>query len=72
MAERTGAEWVTVFGDNLNDLPMMEVADEAVAVANAMPEVIERADTVIEAKQRGICGRYILESLGLVDCNDRH
>ncbi len=72
MAERTGAEWVTVFGDNLNDLPMMEVADEAVAVANAMPEVIERADTVIGPNSEESVARYILESLGLVDCNDRH
>ena len=51
---------------------MMEVADEAVAVANAMPEVIERADTVIGPNSEESVARYILESLGLVDCNDRH
>ena len=70
MAERVGAEWVTVFGDNLNDLPMMEMADEAVAVANAMPEVIERADTVIGPNTDESVARYILESLGLADCPD--
>lgn len=47
LADHIGAEMVTVYGDNLNDLPMFEVADESVAVANAMPEVIERADRVI-------------------------
>lgn len=36
-----------VFGDNLNDLPMMRVADVAVAVENALPEVKEEADVVI-------------------------
>ena len=49
---------------------MMEMADEAVAVANAMPEVIERADTVIGPNTDESVARYILESLGLADCPD--
>lgn len=36
-----------VFGDNLNDIPMMEAADLAVAVDNALPQVKEVADIVI-------------------------
>lgn len=47
LADRVGADRLTVFGDNLNDLPMMEVADVAVAVQNALPQVRERADIVI-------------------------
>lgn len=47
LADRVGADSVTVFGDNLNDLPMFDVADRAVAVANAVPEVLDRADLVI-------------------------
>ena len=43
----TGADTLTVYGDNLNDLPMMAVADEAVAVANALEEVKAHADRVI-------------------------
>lgn len=43
----TGADRLVVFGDNLNDLPMMERADVAVAVAGALPVVKERADVVI-------------------------
>lgn len=43
----TGAERVVVYGDNLNDLSMMRVADESVAVANARPEVLEAASRVI-------------------------
>jgi Cof subfamily protein (haloacid dehalogenase superfamily) len=40
---------LTVFGDHLNDLPMFEVADHAIATANAHPAVLARADRVIEA-----------------------
>lgn len=47
LKEMTGADHVTVYGDSLNDLPMFAVADEAVAVANALPEVIAAATRVI-------------------------
>lgn len=47
LARDTGAGRVVVFGDNLNDLPMMAVADVAVAVDNALPEVKAKADVVI-------------------------
>lgn len=47
LKRKTGAKRLVVYGDNLNDLPMMEVADVAVAVENALPEVKERADVVI-------------------------
>lgn len=43
----TRAGRLVVFGDNLNDLPMMERADVAVAVEGALPAVKERADVVI-------------------------
>ena len=47
LKEMTGAEKLIVYGDNLNDLPMFEVADECVAPSNAKPEVKERASRVI-------------------------
>ena len=47
MARKVEADEVVVFGDNLNDLPMMAVADVAVAVENALPEVKAKADVVI-------------------------
>lgn len=43
LAARSGVSRVVVFGDNLNDLTMMSVADEAVAVANAHPDVLAAA-----------------------------
>lgn len=44
LAEMVGATAITVYGDNLNDLSMMEIADDSVAVANAVPAVLERAN----------------------------
>lgn len=41
------ADRLVVYGDNLNDLTMFAAADEAVAVANAKPEVIAAATRVI-------------------------
>ena len=54
---------MTVYGDNLNDLPMFEVADEAVAVANAMPEVIARADRVIGPNSASSVARDMLRQV---------
>ena len=47
LAKMTCAERVVVFGDNLNDRPMMQLADHSVAVANAVPEILSIADEVI-------------------------
>lgn len=63
LADHIGADRVTVYGDNLNDLPMFEVADEAVAVANAMPEVLERADRVIGPNTASSVARDILRQV---------
>lgn len=38
-----------VIGDHLNDLPMFEAAGLAVAVANAHPKTLERADLVVSS-----------------------
>lgn len=64
LAARIGAARVTVYGDNLNDLPMFEVADESVAVANAVAEVIERADRVIGRNSESAVARDILRLEG--------
>lgn len=59
----TGADRVVVFGDNLNDLPMMRVADLAVAVGNAVPEVREAADIVIGTNLEDSVPKFILDNL---------
>ena len=48
LAASTGAERTVVFGDNLNDLPMMACATLSVAAPGALPEVKERADIVLK------------------------
>jgi 5-amino-6-(5-phospho-D-ribitylamino)uracil phosphatase len=44
---RLGARRIVAFGDNLNDLPLMEASDEFYAVRNAVFELIERSAGVI-------------------------
>ncbi len=42
-----GLNDVTVFGDQINDLPMFEECGHAIAVANAVPELMSHANEVI-------------------------
>lgn len=63
----TGAERVVAFGDNLNDLPMLRVADVAVAVENAVDEVKAAADIIIPANTTDSVARYILMSVDSFD-----
>ena len=63
----TGAGRLVVFGDNLNDLPMMEHADLAVAVGNALPEVKKRADIVIGPNSADSVAHFIED-----DFNSQH
>ena len=58
-----GADRVVAFGDNMNDLSMMEAADWSVAVANAIPEVKRAADEVIGSNSADAVARYILREL---------
>jgi Cof subfamily protein (haloacid dehalogenase superfamily) len=55
---------LTVFGDHLNDLPMFEVADHAIATANANSAVLARADRVVEANDDDGVVRFLLMEHG--------
>jgi len=59
LADSLGADRIVVFGDNLNDLSMMSVADVSVAVANALPQVKEAADVVIGPNCDNSVARFI-------------
>ena len=59
LAAELGVERTVVFGDNLNDLPMFAIADEAVAVANAEPEVKAAATTIIGPNYTDAVARFI-------------
>lgn len=60
LASDVGADRLVVFGDNVNDIPMMRLADEAVAVANAKDEVKEFATAVIGTNDSDAVARFIL------------
>lgn len=60
LAQKVQAERVVVFGDNLNDLPMMRVADVAIATENALPQVKAEADVVIGLNSDDAVAEYIL------------
>lgn len=60
LEEATGASRIVAFGDNLNDIPMLEIADVAVAVANAHPQVKEKADIVIGPNYDDSVARFML------------
>jgi hydroxymethylpyrimidine pyrophosphatase-like HAD family hydrolase len=56
----------TVFGDQVNDISMMEYADYAVAVCNAVPEVHEIADEVVGNNNSDSVAIYIARKEGLL------
>lgn len=47
LKEYGGFDYITCFGDNLNDLPMFEVSDRKIAVSNAKNDVLSAADQII-------------------------
>ena len=59
VARMCGADRTVVFGDNLNDLPMMRAATVAVAVGNAVDAVREAADVVIGPNHTDSVARFI-------------
>ena len=65
LKRRCGAGKIAVFGDNRNDLAMMEAADRACAVENAVPEVRRRADAVLGSNDSDAVVREMERLLGL-------
>lgn len=60
MKKITGADRVVAFGDNINDIPMLEKADVAVAVDNALDEVKRVADIIIGPNTSDSVAEFIL------------
>mgnify|MGYP003291040319 FL=1 len=63
VAEVVGADKITAFGDNLNDIIMLNGADTAVAVENAVPQVKEIADIVIGTNTEDSVVNFIAEDV---------
>jgi len=60
-----GFDKVVSFGDNLNDLPMFLASDESYAVANAKPEVKEKATSVILGNDEDAVVKWLLDRFQL-------
>jgi len=52
---------LTVFGDEVNDLGMMELADRKIAVANACPEIRSAADIILGPHYDDVVSQFIIE-----------
>ena len=63
LAAKTGAERIVAFGDNLNDLPMLELADLGVAMENGVDEVKNAADLIIGPNTADSVARFILQDM---------
>ena len=63
LARQVGADRVVVFGDNRNDIAMLQAADHSVAVENAFSEVKAAASEVIGPNTADSVPRWILHEL---------
>lgn len=62
-----GVDRIVAFGDNLNDIPLFEIADEAYAVSGACDELKKIADGVIGSNDDDAVARFLIERL---ECNN--
>ena len=63
LARQVGADRVVVFGDNRNDIAMMQAADHSVAVGNAFDEVKAAASEVIGPNTEDSVAHWIEKDL---------
>lgn len=67
LATHVGADTIIAFGDNLNDVPLFEVADHTCAVANAVPELLAIAHEVIGSNDDQGVAAWLQRSLLLTE-----
>lgn len=67
LKKQVGADRVVAFGDNLNDLPLLEAADVGCVVANGIQGAREKADVIIGSNLEDGVARYI-EQMELTVC----
>lgn len=61
----TGSEELVVFGDNFNDLSMIEIADRSYAPMNALPEIKKVVDRVLPDCDHDGVAAFLAEEWGL-------
>ena len=60
-----GFDRIIAFGDNLNDIPLFEIADEAYAVSNAHEQLKKIATGVIGSNDEDAVVKFMMERLGV-------
>lgn len=65
LKEYTNADEAVAFGDNLNDIPMLKIADRSVAVNNAVIEVKKIADIIIGENNDDSVVKFIAKENGI-------
>ncbi len=63
LCQALNSRWdrVVAFGDDVNDLALFEQADYAIAVSNAAPEVLTKANQVIQSNDSGSVIDYLAQ-----------
>lgn len=62
LKEYGGFEYVTGFGDNLNDMPLFDACDRKIAVGNARDEIKKAADIVIGSNDSDAVAVWLKEN----------
>lgn len=62
LKEMFGFEKIVAFGDNANDIEMLQIADVAVAVGNAREELKQIADFVVDTNDNDGVAKYLIEN----------
>jgi len=63
LREYLQAEHITVFGDNLNDIPMFNAANTKISVQNARKELKDIADIIIDSNENDAVVQYLNKHL---------
>lgn len=61
IASDVGAGRIVAFGDNVNDMPLFSLADEGIAVANAIPELKAVATDIIGPNDQDAVAEFIMK-----------
>jgi len=65
LREHVHCDELVVFGDNLNDLSMIEIADRSYATGNALDEVKQKVNEVLEDCDHDGVARFLAKEFGL-------
>lgn len=64
LRQKYGFESITAFGDNLNDLPMLEEAETKCAVSNAKQQLLDSADVIVLSNNEDGVAKYLQKIFG--------